>query len=70
MIHPIGERNLVEQTASKKPMALDSFGGRGHARWSPDEAVTPLGQLPFFGITCESAQVKGRAWQMPSGEWV
>ena len=22
------------------------------------------------GITCESAQVEGRAWQMPSGEWV
>ena len=38
----------MEQTASKKPMALDSFGGRVHARWSPDEAVTPLGQLPFF----------------------
>ena len=47
MTHPIGERDLVEQTASKKPMALDSFGGRVHARWSPDEAVTPLGQLPF-----------------------
>ena len=29
-------------------MALDSFGGRVHVRWSPDEAVTPLGQLPFF----------------------
>ena len=48
MTHPIGERDLVEQTDSKKPMALDSFGGRVHARWSPDEAVTPLGQLPFF----------------------
>ena len=22
------------------------------------------------GITCESAQVEARAWQMPSGEWV
>ena len=48
MTHPIGERDLVEQTVSKKPMALDSFGGRVHARWSPDEAVTPPGQLPFF----------------------
>ena len=28
MSHPIGERDLVEQTASKKPMALDSFGAR------------------------------------------
>ena len=48
MAHPFGERDLVEQTASKEPIALDSFGGRVHARWSPDEAVTPLGQLPFF----------------------
>ena len=23
-----------------------------------------------LGITCESAQVEVRAWQMPSGEWV
>ena len=29
-------------------MALDSFGGRIHVRWAPDEAVTPLGQFPFF----------------------
>ena len=48
MAHPFGERDLVEQTASKEPMTLDSFGGRIHVRWSPDEAVTPLGQLPFF----------------------
>ena len=48
MAHPFGERDLVEQTASKEQMALDSFGGRIHVRWSPDEAVTPLGQLPFF----------------------
>ena len=48
MAHPSGERDLVEQTASKEPMALDRFGGRVHARWSPDEAVSPFGQLPFF----------------------
>ena len=48
MAHPFGERDLVEQTASKEPMALDSFGGRVHARWSPDKAVSPFGQLPFF----------------------
>ena len=28
----------------------------------------PLGSK-HKGITCESAQVEGRAWQMPSGEW-
>ena len=48
MAHPFGERDLVEQTDSKESMTLDSFGGRIHVRWSPDEAVTPLGQLPFF----------------------
>ena len=23
-----------------------------------------------WGITCESAQVEAKAWQMPNGEWV
>ena len=48
MAHPSGQRDLVEQTASKEPMALDSSGGRVHVRWSPDEVVSPFGQLPFF----------------------
>ena len=48
MAHPIGERDLVKQAASKEQMALDSFVGRVHVRWSPDEAVTPLDQSPFF----------------------
>ena len=48
MAHPLGEQALVEQSGSNESMALDSFGGRIHVRWSPDEAVTPLGQLPFF----------------------
>ena len=26
MAHPFGERDLVEQKASKEPMTLDSFG--------------------------------------------
>ena len=56
MAHPFGERDLVEQTASKEPMTLDSFGDRIHVRWSPDEAVTPLGQLPFFHRLPETGQ--------------
>ena len=48
MAHPFGEQALVEKTASEEPMALVSFGSWIHVRWSPDEAVTPLGQLPFF----------------------
>lgn len=27
---------------------MDTFAGTVHVRWAPDEAVTPLGQLPFF----------------------
>ena len=27
-------------------------------------------QAEVWGITCESAQVEAKAWQMPSGEWV
>ena len=42
-----GDRALVEQPASNEAMALDSFGGRIHVRWSQYEAVTPDGQSPF-----------------------
>ena len=48
MAHPLGEQALVERSGSNESMALDSFWGRIHVHWSPDEAVTPLGQLPFF----------------------
>ncbi len=48
MAHPFGDRAEVEQAHSNEPVALDSFSGQVHVRWSPDEAVTPLGQLPFF----------------------
>jgi hypothetical protein len=27
---------------------VDTFAGKVHVEWAPDEAVTPLGQLPFF----------------------
>lgn len=48
MAHPFGERALVEQTSPEEPVILDSYAGRCHVNWAPDEAVTPLGQLPFF----------------------
>ena len=48
MAHPFGERALVKQADSNEQMALDSLEGRFHVRWSPDEAVTSLGQVPFF----------------------
>lgn len=27
---------------------MDTYAGKVHVRWAPNEAVTPLGQLPFF----------------------
>ena len=48
MAHPFGERNLVAQSASNQPLALDSFAGKIHVSWSPDEAVSSYDQLPFF----------------------
>lgn len=48
MAHPFGDRALVETSSPEEPVALDSFSGKVHVRWAPDEAVTPLGQLPFF----------------------
>ena len=35
-------------SVSDTPILLDSYDGRVHVHWAPDEAVTPLGQLPFF----------------------
>ncbi len=29
-------------------MEVDTYGGKVHIEWSPQAAVTPLGQLPFF----------------------
>ena len=52
MAHPFGDRAEVEKAhtnePANEPVALDSFSGQVHVRWSPDAAVTPLGQLPFF----------------------
>ena len=56
MAHPFGERALVETPTTAMPavsvpdtpILLDSYDGRVHVHWAPDEAVTPLGQLPFF----------------------
>ena len=48
MAHPFGDRAMVAHSASTEALALDSFSGQVRVRWAPDEAVTPLGQLPFF----------------------
>lgn len=43
-LHPLGEPSSQDQ----RYVAVDTFGGRVHVEWSPQAAVTPLGQLPFF----------------------
>ena len=47
-VHPLGEPAAGPPTPIKEPVALDSFAGRIEVQWAPDEAVTALGQLPFF----------------------
>ena len=56
MAHPFGERDLVEQTASKEPMTLDSFGGRihvveKHARMTHEEANWRLSLTQHSGYS-------------------
>ena len=46
--HPTGETNSQGLVPLNQPVTLETFGGRIHVEWSPDAAVTPLGQLPFF----------------------
>jgi hypothetical protein len=43
-LHPLGESN----SANCDGVSVDTFGGRLHVEWSPQAAVTPLGQFPFF----------------------
>ena len=46
--HPAGERAAGPPARTGEPVALDSFAGRIAVQWAPDEAVTALGQPPFF----------------------
>jgi hypothetical protein len=41
----------------KVSVAVDTFGGRIHVEWSPEAAVTPLGQLPFFVEFLKTAEL-------------
>lgn len=42
--HPKGER----LTSVNSEFLLDTFAGRVHVEWDTQQAVSPLGQLPFF----------------------
>ncbi len=39
------QRRLARQN---QLVVIDAFGGRVHVEWSPNAAITPLGQPPFF----------------------
>jgi len=40
---------MVEPASDvRRSPAVDTFAGKVHVKWAPDEAVTPLGQLLFF----------------------
>ena len=46
--HPLGERSAGVPALLEESVRVDSFAGKVEVRWAPEEAVTPLGQLPFF----------------------
>ena len=46
--HPQGEERNQALVTIPGPAAVDTFGGRVHVEWTPQGAVMPLGQLPFF----------------------
>lgn len=48
VIHPMGETNFAALEPVLGPVSVETFSGRVHVEWSPDSAVTPMGQLPFF----------------------
>ena len=52
-VHPTGER--VEKKNSS--VEIDTFGGKLHIEWDPSAAVTPMGQLSFFGEYLKTAEL-------------
>lgn len=46
--HPTGEKSRQVASTYPSPITVDTYEGKLHIEWSPDAAVTPIGQLPFF----------------------
>ena len=46
--HSPGEPAAGPPAPIEEPVALDGLAGRIEVQWAPDEALTALGQLPFF----------------------
>lgn len=47
-VHPPGERSAGDPLPVPDKLTVDSFAAKISVQWAPQEAVTPLGQLPFF----------------------
>ncbi|MBM3739165.1 MAG: hypothetical protein FJW39_25600 [Acidobacteria bacterium] len=51
LIHPLGEREVSVDEGAQAVQAgvtLDTFAGKVHVKWVPEEAVSSLGQMAFF----------------------
>ena len=46
--HPASERAAGDLEPVPERLTVDRFAGKIAVQWAPQEAVTPLGQLPFF----------------------
>jgi len=46
--HPEGEAGVEALAELTGAIPVDTYGGRIHVEWDPDQEVTALGQLPFF----------------------
>ena len=55
--HPLGERSAGVPAPLAEAVPVDSFAGKVEVRWTPEEAVTPLGQLPFFVDSLKQADL-------------
>ena len=55
--HPLGERGERALGPVPETVTADSFAGKLAVRWAPEEAVTPLGQLPFYIESLKQADV-------------
>ena len=71
----------VKERRENAMRAIDAVDLNGWDQKYPDELLGGMQQrvglaraiaadpsILLMGITCESAQVEGKAWQMPSGE--
>ena len=47
-LHPTGDQSGVVDDGAPPSVSVDSFAGPVRVEWNAEEAMTPLGQLPFF----------------------